>query len=159
MDPIDQKEQLLDAWLALAEDGVKPQPGPIRLPVLTGSMLPEVPVGSFLHIEKIESRHCRNGDLVIYRMDDRLVAHRVLLRLGWNNSWVIFEKGDNTARGHWILGRRIRGRAVAVERAGQPPLPLATNPKLARQSLWADILDRLLVFPRHLKQLIRGSGD
>ncbi len=159
MDPTDPKVQLLDAWLALAEDGLKPGPGPIRLPVLTGSMLPEVPVGAFLHIEKIESRHCRTGDLVIYRMDDRLVAHRVLLRLGWKNTWVIYEKGDNTAVGHWILGRRVRGRAVAVEMDGQPPHSLAKNHQLARQSLRADLLNRLLVLPRHLKQLIRGSGD
>lgn len=156
--PKDKREQLLDSWLALMEDGPAPD-GPIRLPVLSGSMLPEIPVDSMAHIEKSEARRCSPGDVVVYRDKDRLVIHRVLLRLGWGSSWLLFEKGDANDRGGWIKGSLVRGKVVAVDSLdGKEPKPCTSAPSRAHTSLRADLRHRFLALPRRAKHLLMGSG-
>ncbi len=157
MDSNKQREQLLDSWLALTgEDHTSEDP--IRLPMLSGSMLPHIPVQSVIHINKTKARYCRPGDVVVYRVGDRLVAHRLLLRLGWPSALHIFEKGDANDRGSWIRGHQVLGLAMAVElKDGEPAQPLRCDPNLAFAGLWADFLHRVLAFPRRLKRWIFSS--
>lgn len=155
----DEREQLLDSWLALMEDGPAPD-GPIRLPVLSGSMTPGIPVDSMAHIKKSEARRCRRGHVVVYRDKDRLVIHRVLWRLGWGSSFLIYEKGDTRDRGGWIRGSQIRGRVTAVDLLnGEGPQPYLINSNLAQTSLNADLKNRILALPRLIKRLLKGARN
>jgi len=104
-------EQRLDAWLALT--GQVPAPRqPVSLPLLTGSMVPAIPVGASLRIAVAPDGPCCPGDVVVFLEGDTLVAHRVLLVLrcgGWN--WVL-EKGDANPRARWRRGTEICGQVV-----------------------------------------------
>lgn len=159
MQPKDNHEHLLDSWLTLMDDGPAPE-GPIRLPVLSGSMLPEIPVKATAHIEKAPARHCLKGQVVVYRDKNRLVVHRILWRLGWGSSLLLFEKGDNNARGGWIKGSQIRGMVVAVDlNDDKGPQPLQINPRRAQISLNADLRHRVLAFPRWVKHTLLGINN
>ncbi len=156
MPPKDNRQQRLDSWLALMEEGPLPE-GPICLPVLSGSMVPEIPVNSLAHIEKAEASHCRIGQVVVYRDKDRLVIHRVLLRLGWRSSILFYEKGDSNVLGGWIKGSQVRGTVVAVDHQNEEsPQPCLINTPKARSSFGADFKHRILVVPRRIKRLILG---
>ena len=147
----------MDSWLALTGEGPVPE-GHIRLPVLSGSMLPHIPVQSVIHIKIIEASDCSPGDVVVYRDGDRLVVHRLLWRLGWRSAVLIFEKGDANNRGGWIRGHQVLGLVLAVElKDGEPARPLACHSSLAIAGLRADFLHRVLALPRRLKRWIISS--
>ncbi len=155
--PKKQHEQLLDSWLALTGEGSKLE-GPIRLPILSGSMLPDIPVQSVIHIQKIDSRSCRPGDVVVYREGARMVAHRLLFRVGWGSRALFFEKGDANDRGSWIRGNQILGVVLAVEMTdGEPARPLKCHSSQALVGLRADFLHRVLAFPRRVKSWVFKS--
>ncbi len=157
--PKNHREQLLDSWLALMEDAPAPE-GPLRLPVLSGSMVPDIPVGSMAHIEKATARQCRPGQVIVYRDKDRLVVHRVLLRLGWGAFLLFYEKGDANSTGGWIKSNQIKGLVVAVGLLNEEgPQKLLPNPKRARASLGDDLRYRILFIPRRIKSLLWGSHN
>lgn len=152
----DDRQQKLDSWLALMSDGPFPD-CPICLPVLSGSMLPDIPVNSSAHIEKTKASHCRRGQVVVYRDEERLVIHRVLWRLGYGSSFLIYEKGDANVKGNWLRGNRVRGIVVAIDYLdGEGPKELMINANLAWKSLYSDLKYRILFLPRRIKRLLTG---
>ncbi len=106
------REERLDAWLALTGRTTAPQ-APVRLPMLSGSMRPAIPVGAFLEVEPATGERCRPGDIVVYRAGDKLVAHRILWRISLGGRRLFFEKGDTNKRGRWIRGARVCGLVTA----------------------------------------------
>ncbi len=60
--------------------------------VISGSMTPEIPVGSLILVEDIECRDLKQGDIIAFYSDEIVVAHRVVE----NNSFEgkISTKGD-----------------------------------------------------------------
>lgn len=148
------REAKLDAWLDLALD----QPGtdgPIHLPMLTGSMVPDIPVGAWIEIEKIPGPDCRVGDVVVFRRDEKLIAHRLLWRLGWGAS-LFLEKGDANSHGGWIKASQIRGRVVAVQ-IDESWIPWPGNPRLARAGLLSLARHILLAGPRKIRNMLRND--
>ncbi len=157
MPPRDNRQQLLDSWLALMEDAPSPE-GAICLPVLSGSMMPEIPVNSIVQIEKIQARVCRPGQVVVYRDKDRLVVHRLLLQIGWGPVLFFFEKGDANDRGKWISGKQIKGLVAGVDlNDGNGSQPYTDSAIKARNSLNADLRHRFLAFPRWVKKRLTGG--
>ena len=150
------REERLDAWLALTGQTPAP-PGPVRLPMLTGSMLPDIPVGAVLEVEKASGDHCRPGDVVVYRLDNRLVAHRILWRLALGGRRLFFEKGDTNERGGWIRGAQICGLVRAIH-LGPERQELPRNPDRVRQGRTAVLRELLLRAPRRLRDLWRPSA-
>ncbi len=108
------QEKHLDAWLSLTRNAL--QPGQtVRLPVLSGSMLPNLPLGAVLEIEPVEIGDCRYGDVIVFQdAPQRLTAHRVIGSLGFGSMRLFLQKGDNNATGHWIRGAGVRGRIRRV---------------------------------------------
>jgi hypothetical protein len=122
-----ERQKLLDAWWKLT--GREDFAGTVRLPVLTGSMAPSIPVGSEVAIASARGCSFGIGDVVVFLKDDRLVAHRLLLCLGTGPGALCYEKGDLNAGGGWIRRRDVLG--VVVDRtppAGAPaPAPLSPS--------------------------------
>lgn len=151
------REERLDAWLALAEDAPNGSV-PIRLPMLSGSMRPAIPVGALIEVEKARGRDCRPGDVVVYRVDERLVAHRILWRFG-RGAWLFFfEKGDTNDHGGWIRGSRIRGKVVAVLE-GQERRPLLPDRDRACADRRALLRGTWRRGKQRLRDLFRGPGN
>lgn len=153
----ENRERLLDVWLGLTGQGPLPR-GPLILPVLSGSMRPVIEVGARILIEPAAPGSCRVGDVGVYMEDDRLVAHRVLWRLGGR----AFLKGDANNFGHWIDGRRLKGVVREVLPAedlartfpGKDPFSVAAAARSRRQYL----RNVVLAGPRRLRALLTGQG-
>lgn len=105
------KQKLLDAWLALTSPEVS-FTETVRLPMLTGSMAPRIPIGAELVIAPAGSRPWSTGDVVVFLRDDLLVAHRVLLAFGWGSGAWLLEKGDRNVGAGWIRRRDVRGLVI-----------------------------------------------
>lgn len=131
-DPAASAERL-DAWLALVKRTAASED--VRLPMLTGSMLPAIPPGATLVITPRSAGPFRRGEVVVFGDEDRLIAHRLLLRLRLPGLNLIFEKGDNNPRGGWIRPDRIRGvvrEAILADGERRDP----HDPAAATRSLW-----------------------
>lgn len=153
----DSREQQLDAWLALTRS--KLQPGQIvLLPVLSGSMLPDLPLGSLLEIEAVQPRDCRYGDVVVFQESaQRLIAHRVIGRLRLGSCLVFLQKGDNNATGCWTRGAGVRGRVKRVlpadgddSRAIEP-----ASRERADRSRYHHHRNLILYWPRKIRDALR----
>ena len=127
------QDDRFDAWLALT--GQVPAPDqPVDLPMLSGSMVPAIPVGAILQILVQTAAKHRVGDVVIFLEADKLTAHRILL--AWSiGPWPwIFEKGDANDKGRWRRPTDICGRVVGLVTDGQSQAN-PTNAALASSSL------------------------
>lgn len=111
--PESRDDERLDAWLVLT-DQLSPGTDTVRLPLLSGSMAPALPSGSTLVIDPHRRRRFGRGDVVVFADGDRLVAHRVLLRLRLPGLDAVLEKGDANPVGRWMASRRIRGVVCEV---------------------------------------------
>ncbi len=108
-----------DVWLALTGQAT----GPLRLPMLSGSMAPTLPVGCVLEITPADGRGVAPGEVAVLARDGRLVAHRVLLRVGGGRTGWLLEMGDANRRGHWRPVTDVVGRVRAVRAADGAALP------------------------------------
>ena len=123
-----------DAWLVLT--GRSPAPaGPVRLPMLSGSMSPALPRGCLLEIDPRDPHGFAPGDVVVMAVDGRLVAHRALLRLRWRGQPTLLEMGDANPRGAWRPAGLVVGRVVGAVTAEGTPLPAPTSRARARRGL------------------------
>jgi len=159
----DKKEQLLDNWLGLTGKAPLPE-GPLVLPVLSGSMRPDIPLGSRILIEPCQADGVRVGDVTVYLENDRLVAHRVLWLLGGRTRGWIFQKGDTNRFGHWIRSSSIRGvvrKVLPADEAGKPSVPDQGldpfSPAAARRSRQDYLRNLILAGPRLLQDLVTGN--
>ncbi len=154
MSRVDSKAQQFDAWLALTGQVPSPE-GSVRLPMLSGSMLPAIPVGHILVIEICTHAACRMGDVVVFVEGEHLVAHRLLTKGFW--PWLL-EKGDINPTGHWLHQGRIRGRVTGVVSAAgddEPTSPFDRETAAAsRCQHWRNLL---LAGPRRIRDYLAGA--
>ncbi len=133
-----------DAWLALTGQA-RAAAGNVRLPMLSGSMHPALPRGCTLVIEPLAGGVPATGQVAVLARDGRLVAHRVLLRLGAR----VLEMGDANRRGAWRPASEIVGRVVGAVDVDGSALPHPGS----RRRAWRNLL-------RHWRgALLRVAGD
>ena len=129
-----KQEARLDAWLALT--GQTPaSSATVELPLLTGSMVPAIPVGAVLRINLSPAALCQPGDVAVFLDGKRLIAHRILLALRagpW--SWLL-EKGDANRLGRWRRDAEVRGKVVGFSVVDQPDQDDPADSALASCSL------------------------
>ncbi len=143
-DDLARRAAQLDAWPALSGHG--PVPGAlVRLPMLSGSMAPALPCGCELAIDPLGASRARVGDVVVLRLDDRLVAHRVLAwRRRDGRRWLL-EHGDANPRGAWQPVDRVVGLVVGARATDGLELPPPHSRRRALRGLW-----------RHLRAALAG---
>ena len=124
----------------------------VFLTVQSGSMLPQMPVGSRIEVGAMVGSAYRVGDIVVFRRGDRLVAHRLLF--GWAvgpGAWFL-QRGDGVSPVGLLRPRSILGQVRAVHGTGGTALGLVgfeaewQARRAARRSL-ARFLLSLLVAP------------
>ena len=120
-----------DAWLALTGQA-RAAGGNVRLPMLSGSMHPALPRGCTLVIEPLAGGGAAtSGQVAVLARDGRLVAHRVLLRVGTR----VLEMGDANRRGVWRPASDIVGRVVGAAATDGSALPAPNSRWRALRSL------------------------
>lgn len=112
--------------------------------IVTPSMDPKIPVGSFVLIKRISPEEVEVGDIITFYTDDpdplvagKTITHRVLSISENNGQYVFQTKGDNTAtnpvpdaypaRGERLVGRYVAGMlpVTAVVTLFREHLPVA----------------------------------
>lgn len=156
----DSPAQKLDAWLALTREGL--QPGQmVSLPVLSGSMLPDLPLGALLEIEPVLPRDCRYGDVIIFQEGPegqrRLIAHRIIGRLGFGSRLLFLQKGDANAFGHWASSSRVCGRVrrVIPSDGDESAAIAASSVSRADRSRYLHFRNLILYWPRRIRDAVR----
>jgi len=130
------RELLFDAWLALNSPDTD-FCETVRLPMLTGSMMPALPVGSHLVIASPRRTPVGVGSIVVFQRGERLIAHRLLVVLVFGRSALYLEKGDLNREGSWIKREDIRGVVVGQcppDDALGPVTPVARSRSAALRS-------------------------
>jgi len=142
----DERQQRLDAWLALQD----PDPdfaGTVVLPMLTGSMAPRIPVGARLLIAAARRTPFGVGHVVVFVRGDKLVAHRLILALGRGPDARFVEKGDWNPAAGLVRRRDIRGVVTGYIPAGPAdaaPIAVGRSRAAAWASLWRAVVARIL---------------
>jgi hypothetical protein len=120
--PLD--DRLGEALACLVQEGLRRQRR-LCLRLQGESMWPSIPAGSLVEVERVSSRDIKLGDVVVWHRDGKLVAHRVVQRIGAEPGIRLITKGDNCSSSDRalpmasVLGRvrrTLNGDAAAVER-------------------------------------------
>jgi hypothetical protein len=142
-------DSTLHAWHTLLRGRLR-RGERVVLPVLSGSMMPLMPIGAVLEIAGSAWHDLRPGDVAVFRDGKSLTAHRVLLSLPLPGRPLLYQKGDALPRGAWIDARRVVGAVVAVtppdgtRLALDDPTARGAAGRLARRYLRWDLRHRLL---------------
>ena len=119
--------------------------GSLRLRVTGWSMLPAISPGHTLVIEPARSESVGQGDIVLFRRDGRLFAHRVSGKSGSASDFQIVTQGDGMANPDPpVSSSQLLGKVSFLVRDGRC-LELAQTPRLSmravaalvRRSSWA----------------------
>lgn len=145
----------------------KPEIGQVlKLPILSGSMFPELSPGDILSIECIPWYECEIGDIIVFKSDKGLIAHRFLFRISFLGECYFYQKGDRNRFGEFINANNVVGVVLESEDVtGNIKHFIETVKrkqfkKLARNQLKKDVIERFIYLPRilmplRLKQLIK----
>jgi len=109
-----QNRQLTQQWLRLL-DGSLSMGAMVELPVLSDSMLPVFGIGRNIKIQRVPWKSCSTGDIIVFREERKLTAHRSLFAVRAGGKCYIFQKGDCNPGGHFIRSERVVGRVVEYQ--------------------------------------------
>jgi signal peptidase I len=118
--------------------------GRLRFPVMGWSMLPAIFPGDTLVIEPARSESVGQGDIVLFRRDGRLFAHRVSGKSGSASDFQIVTQGDGMASPDPpVSSSQLLGKVSFVERDRRcleptriPGLSMRAVSALVRRSSW-----------------------
>jgi signal peptidase I len=110
-EPDRQNRQRAQQWLKLLAGSLRLDEV-VELPVLSNSMLPVFGMGRHIKIRRETWKSCRSGDIIVFRVGRRLMAHRLLFVLRTGRGRYFFQKGDANPTGHFIRAERVVGRVI-----------------------------------------------
>ncbi len=139
----------------------------ITLPVLSGSMAPVLLPGDKIVIKRASLDDCRQGDIIVFRDNNGLTAHRMLFRLPVLGGTYLFQKGDCNRFGNWISSNRIVGIVIeSRSESGRKKSFSSTSERKQAQrkaflNIFRDCTQRIIfiprmVIPRRLKACIKN---
>jgi hypothetical protein len=112
------------------------------------SMAPLIPNHSVVRLVPASPGDIVPGEIIVFRREGKLFAHRLIDARGTGDSAELREKGDNCLRATWIPGTSLLGRAVEL-RSGHSNRSLNGDPRRSRvrgltwlSRLEADIIER-----------------
>jgi signal peptidase I len=118
-------------WLTLLTGKNKGEKS-YTLPVLSGSMYPLLKPGDRLVIAPVNWKKCHIGDIIVFREEHHLVAHRLLFRYNIRERVILYQKGDSMPCGAFIRPGQIVGKALAVIAGGQTGCRYFNRPRQQR---------------------------
>jgi signal peptidase I len=94
--------------------------GDAILPMLSGSMAPELMPGDALTVRPASAAKVHRGDIVVFRDGARLVAHRLVFAARLGRLCLLVEKGDANLSASFMKPEAIVGIVVSASRGGKP---------------------------------------
>jgi signal peptidase I len=133
--------------------------------VITGSMVPVIPVGSMVVTEQVGVSRLHVGDILVFPKPtntSEVIVHRIVqLTVVSNGSVQVQTKGDaNTAQDPWVIQQ---GRTGVADRAVYILPSMGTAVMLGRNSLLVLLPALLMVWliasaRRRVMTIVRGEG-
>jgi signal peptidase I len=114
------------------------------LPLLSGSMAPTLLPGDLLTVRPLDGNRAHVGDIVVFRDDRKLVAHRLIFAFRLFSFALYLQKGDANRMPERIEPRRIVGRVETARRDGKLILDRASPCAEMGRSIAAKALLRYL---------------
>ena len=126
--------------------------------VLSGSMYPLIKVNDRVLVKKMDTGKLRAGDIILFKVDDKCIAHRIIKILKRDGRHLFYEKGDANQYANLISPESIMGKVTAIEKNGH---------KLALKAGYIRIINYLLAtencnfsrFPINHDSGGRGRGE
>jgi signal peptidase I len=141
---VPRDDRLGEALALLVRQGLDQQ-GRVCLRLQGDSMWPTMPDGSLVEVERASPREIRLGDVVIWQDQGRLVAHRVVQKVGGRPICQLVTKGDNCSSSDQALpAEAVLGRVSRV--AGEDAV-------LARGSLRYDLGAAFWILRWHVRRI------
>ena len=154
------KKKILSDWIDLINGALRPNEI-VELPVLSGSMMPILQPGKHIKIKYMPPYEIKTGDIIIFKDNNSLTAHRALIKISIANKVFIYQKGDTNRFGGWIIGEKIIGTVISAQNNKNIFIDLTAQnqKKLARilcfKNIRNVILDSILILPRKIKWLLK----
>jgi len=89
------------------------------LPMLSGSMAPALLPGDVLTVRPASSANIHRGDIVVLRIGNKLIAHRLVFVTRLGRIVVLVEKGDANNAASFVDPGSVAGIVVSASRNGQ----------------------------------------
>lgn len=126
--------------------------GGLRLQVSGWSMLPSIWPGDTLHVEQVEFSAMAEGEIILFRRERRLFAHRIV-----RNDTSVITRGDSMAAADSPVDRdEVLGRVVYIVRNGkrfQPRTKVHVHERVVASMVQrSELTARVLVGARGLLQ-------
>ena len=145
--PILTPQQLLELSTELFARGLS-----VRFRAPGWSMHPTIDDGEVITVEPIEASEVKKGDIILYRVNDGVIAHRVV-RIEMNESGALrFTLRGDAARDcdEPVGSHQVLGRVVLVERQGRHVNPYSRKSKIVRTGhTWASRVKRGIIRISH----------
>jgi signal peptidase I len=93
--------------------------GEALLPMLSGSMAPELLPGDTLTVRPADAGKVHRGDVIVFRDGPRLVAHRLVFAACFGRLSILVEKGDANLSASFLRPESIVGIVISTSRAGR----------------------------------------
>jgi signal peptidase I len=115
------------------------------------SMFPTILANETIRVEPIDPSTVRSGDIILYRTNGRLIAHRVI-RIKIEALHFIMRGDAATVCDEPVTSDQILGKVVSIERNGRSIDPYTFRHKL---SCWASRIERV---PRIFSLIFSSDG-
>jgi signal peptidase I len=86
--------------------------------VVSGSMYPLIGVNDRVLVKRLDIRELRAGDIILFKVDDKCIAHRIIRVLKRDGTPLFYQKGDANAYASLLSPESIMGKVTAVEKKG-----------------------------------------
>jgi len=87
--------------------------------IISGSMSPLIEIDDRVFIRKVNPPEIRPGDIVLFKVDDVFVTHRVIQCFRQNGKAMILQKGDASNHTSLIPSETIIGKIKGIEKKGR----------------------------------------
>ncbi len=160
MNTTKHEKNAVSRWLDLIH-GLVPPGDSIELPVLTGSMSPLIMPGYTILIRSCTTSEPRAGDIIVFKEGNSLTTHRLLIRLSFGKSSILYQKGDANQFGKWIRSDRVVGVIDCIRNNTGASIIISNNEakikakKESSRQIARTVWNTILIVPRFIKKCLR----
>ncbi|MBM4145946.1 MAG: signal peptidase I [Nitrospira sp.] len=86
--------------------------------IISRSMYPLIEVNDRVLVKKLDAHELRSGDIILFKVDDNFITHRIIKILKREGRLLFYQKGDANKCATLISPESIIGKVIAIEKNG-----------------------------------------